>query len=275
MTTIFQSTYDYLAGLEKYADPRVKNWFLMDSPVPIFLLVVVYNVGVLNIGPKFMAKRRAFKLNAAIKLYNLVQILLNAFFVYESCRLLWFSGDPFRFTCIEVDYANTPAGIAKARAVWLFLLSRILDLVDTVFFVLRKKESQVTFLHVYHHTAVVFFSWLGVKFVPGGHGVFFGTINSLIHVIMYSYYMMTLFNAEYKNAWWKKYLTQMQMIQFVAVGLHAFAALCTPNCSYPKILILLALPQDVFMFILFYDFYRKSYLKPASKETSNVKTKSS
>lgn len=85
---IYYNIYVYKYILLFFTDPRVKNWFLMDSPVPIFLLVVVYNVGVLNIGPKFMAKRRAFKLNAAIKLYNLVQILLNAFFVYEVSPLL-------------------------------------------------------------------------------------------------------------------------------------------------------------------------------------------
>ncbi|KAI5710665.1 hypothetical protein M8J75_010539 [Diaphorina citri] len=195
----------------------------------------------------------------------------------QCFRLQWFSGDPIRFTCMEVDYSDTPLGRSRAGAVWLFFFSRVLDLVDTVFFVLRKKDSQVTFLHVYHHTAVVMFAWLAVKFVPGGHGVFFGTINCFIHVVMYSYYSLTLYNPEYKNVWWKKYLTQMQMMQFVAVGLHAILALLTPNCNYPKSLIIIALPQDIFMFVLFADFYRKTYMKPATsgKASQPIKTKTS
>lgn len=36
------------------------------------------------------------------------------------------------------------------------------------FFVLRKKNNQITFLHVYHHAAMPFWYWLGAKFVPGG-----------------------------------------------------------------------------------------------------------
>uniref|UniRef100_A0A8D8UYL8 Elongation of very long chain fatty acids protein n=1 Tax=Cacopsylla melanoneura TaxID=428564 RepID=A0A8D8UYL8_9HEMI len=236
MATIIESISNYYLKMENYADPRVKNWFFMSTPIPTILLVIVYNVGVLSIGPRIMAKRKPLELKTAIMLYNIGQILLNSFFVFQ-----------------------------RAGSVWLFFMSRLFDLVDTVFFVLRKKQSQVTFLHVYHHTVVALFGWMGTKFVPGGHGVFFGTINSFVHVVMYSYYSLALINPEYKNAWWKKYLTQMQMIQFVAIGLHAVAALFNPNCNYPKSLIMLALPQNIFMFVLFADFYRKTYIKPMDK----------
>lgn len=37
-----------------------------------------------------------------------------------------------------------------------------------IFFILRKKHSQVTFLHVYHHATMIFNWWLGVKYVAGG-----------------------------------------------------------------------------------------------------------
>jgi hypothetical protein len=36
-----------------------------------------------------------------------------------------------------------------------------------VFFILRKKNSQVSFLHVYHHAGVFFGSWVIMKFLPG------------------------------------------------------------------------------------------------------------
>ena len=37
-----------------------------------------------------------------------------------------------------------------------------------VFFILRKKNNQVTFLHVYHHTSMFLLWWIGVKWVAGG-----------------------------------------------------------------------------------------------------------
>jgi len=36
-----------------------------------------------------------------------------------------------------------------------------------VFFILRKKYNQVSFLHVFHHGIMPVSWWFGVKFVPG------------------------------------------------------------------------------------------------------------
>lgn len=53
------------------------------------------------------------------------------------------------------------------NSAWWYFFSKIVELLDTVFFVLRKKQSQVTFLHVYHHAITMFFSWGYLKFLPG------------------------------------------------------------------------------------------------------------
>jgi elongation of very long chain fatty acids protein 4 len=37
-----------------------------------------------------------------------------------------------------------------------------------IFFILKKKFSHITFLHVYHHSTMAVMSWIGFKFVPGG-----------------------------------------------------------------------------------------------------------
>lgn len=53
-----------------------------------------------------------------------------------------------------------------------------------------------------------------VKLILGGQAAFFGTINAFVHVIMYSYYFLTIINPEYKKAWWKKYLTTIQLVMY-------------------------------------------------------------
>lgn len=88
-----------------------------------------------------------------------------------------------------------------------------------VFFVLRKKQNQVSFLHVYHHTGMVLLTWHGVKYLPGGHSVFMGALNSFVHVVMYCYYLITALNPKYKNnLWWKKYITQLQIVRNILLG---------------------------------------------------------
>lgn len=44
------------------------------------------------------------------------------------------------------------------------LYVRILEFAETIFFVLRKKQRQVSFLHVYHHLTVPLLLWVGSNF---------------------------------------------------------------------------------------------------------------
>lgn len=84
-----------------------------------------------------------------------------------------------------------------------------------VFFTLRKKQNQVTFLHVYHHTITSICSWLYVKFLPGQQGAVIIFLNSLVHVIMYTYYLISALGPKYKKyLWWKKYMTWIQLVKF-------------------------------------------------------------
>jgi len=108
-------------------------------------------------------------------------------------------------------------------------LFKYYELIDTVFLVLKKKKLE--FLHVYHHalTAVLCFSQLigntSVQWVPI-------TLNLFVHVVMYYYYAMT---AAGYTIWWKKYLTTMQITQFVLDILACYAATITYH-AYHKLI---------------------------------------
>ncbi len=44
-----------------------------------------------------------------------------------------------------------------ANVCWVFYFSKFIELLDTVFFVLRKKNNQITFLHLFHHGNICWF----------------------------------------------------------------------------------------------------------------------
>eukprot|EP00092_Neocalanus_flemingeri_P024393 GFUD01026449.1.p1 GENE.GFUD01026449.1~~GFUD01026449.1.p1 ORF type:complete len:270 (+),score=45.55 GFUD01026449.1:56-865(+) len=68
---------------------------------------------------------------------------------------------------------------------WLFVLSKLPELVDTVFIVLRKQS--LIFLHWYHHVTVLWFSWYSyVGFTATCR--WFIVMNYTVHALMYSYY---------------------------------------------------------------------------------------
>lgn len=111
-----------------------------------------------------------------------------------------------------------------ARAVWIYYMAKIIELLDTVFFVLRKKTSQVSFLHVYHHTLMPICAFIGVKYLAGGHGTLLGLINSFIHVLMYTYYMLSAIPSMQKFLWWKKYLTLLQIVRRISAIRETFVS---------------------------------------------------
>lgn len=83
-----------------------------------------------------------------------------------------------------------------------------------VFFILKKKQSQVTFLHVYHHSVMISCAWGMARFVGGGHAAFLPLINSFVHACMYGYYLFSVWNKDYKNnSWFKRRITELQLVR--------------------------------------------------------------
>jgi hypothetical protein len=67
---------------------------------------------------------------------------------------------------------------------------------------------------VYHHLMMAIFTWITVKFFAGGQVYFLGMPNLFVHVVMYFYYFLTAWDPIYKESiWWKKYITQLQLVR--------------------------------------------------------------
>ena len=95
---------------------------------------------------------------------------------------------------------------------WVYIayLTKFYELVDTVILVLLR--APLTFLHVYHHTIVPFMVWsmLSSGVAMASWGVM---ANSTIHVFMYTHYFLQ--SAARSPKWFKVFVTQAQIVQFV------------------------------------------------------------
>ncbi|KAG7196570.1 hypothetical protein KM043_016505 [Ampulex compressa] len=214
------------------ADSRTTDWFLMSSPMPGTTILIGYLYFVLSWGPKHMEHKKPYQLKNILVLYNFLQVLLSTWLFYEGLDGAWLR--KYSWKCEPVDFSYSQEALRVARGVHIYFLAKMSELLDTVFFVLRKKEKQITFLHLYHHTVMPMISWAATKYYPGGHGTFIGVVNSFVHIIMYTYYLLAALLPQYqKYLWWKKYITTLQMGQFCLAFIHTFQLLFH-DCEYPS-----------------------------------------
>jgi len=265
MALVLKYVDDFHTLINKNGDIRTANWLFMSSPFYTLAICLSYVYIVKVLGPKIMENRKPFQLKRTLIAYNLFQVVFSAWIFYEIGMSGWLTGR-YSWRCQPVDYSNHPNSIRMTHAAWWYYFSKFTEFMDTIFFILRKKFSHVTTLHVIHHGIMPMSVWFGVKFTPGGHSTFFGFLNTFVHIVMYTYYLLAAIGPQMqKYLWWKKYLTTLQMVQFVLIMVHAFQLLFI-DCNYPRAFVWFIGMHAVMFFFLFKDFYNQAYSKKEKKK---------
>ncbi|XP_004928326.1 elongation of very long chain fatty acids protein 7 isoform X1 [Bombyx mori] len=250
MTWCFQIQFSLPKGQLSY----VEKWPLMKSNEMAFLLAI-YLAFILKIGPMVMEHFNAIQMRTILTVYNAIKVANSTMLTFQFLRYIQERGLFPRNCEYDDDILYTIAALY-----WKYMVTKVLDLFDTVFFVLRKKYSQITFLHVYHHVFMVMITWSSLKYDPSDHWAFMAVLNCTIHVFMYVYYGIASFGLKYrKYLWWKKYLTIMQLIQFLLIMIHVMIQTHITDCPMHAGTYWLGLSNIVLFIFLFMDFYNKKY----------------
>ncbi|KAM7292687.1 elongation of very long chain fatty acids protein AAEL008004 [Ixodes scapularis] len=240
-------------------DPRTRDYPLVVNPFFVFPLILGYLYFVKVAGPRWMKDREPFDIINIVRMYNLGMVAVNARFLYIVLKTTYLPGGRYSLWCQGITGYMDEELTQYYKDGWFFVAVRYVDFLDTVFFVLRKKFRQITHLHVIHHTIVAANVWFWTLFAPEGHVAFGLAINVFVHIIMYSYYFLaTLGPGVQKYLWWKKYLTTLQIAQFVLAMLHLSIPLFV-DCGFPRYLILLGNAQTFLILVLFVNFYVHAY----------------
>lgn len=262
---LLSKAHYYTVGVfEKHGDPRVANFALMRTPWPTILITMLYYWFVRSVGPKMMQDRKPYEILPIIRVYNFAMAAWNCFGFYVGCQLVNYGLDTIGCRPVDPNQRDEKT-LNQIYYGHMFFVSRLVEFADTIFFVLRKKNNQVSSFHVFHHSTVPTACWFFIKFAPGGNSGIFPIINTLIHTIMYSYYLLATYPAMRPYLGWKKYLTQMQIVQFIIIIGCCSQPLFIPGCKFPRALLLIMLAFSFIFIYLFLDFYLKSY-----KTTNNV-----
>jgi len=167
--------------------------------------------------PHFIQRQRDCKL--AMQIWNfLLTILSLGMFVTWITSLysdiILYKTPIYYLACLPGG--SLTLGFVPLAAI-TFMISKYLELADTLFLILKKKE--IIFLHWYHHATVLVYTWTTVilMYPPGS---VFGSVNSFVHTLMYSYYFLASFGHK---PWWGKYVTRIQLAQMV-IGIATTSA---------------------------------------------------
>jgi len=243
-----------------------------DYPVIIPLITIPLYLAMVYFGQKIMKNRQPFKLNFLLKIWNLFLSVLSAFMffgLFQPMSNLVIQRDLHQLVCLpEKDLLyGTPF-----RMIWIFCLSKYIELIDTLFLILRKRP--VEFLHWYHHTTVLAYTWYSLA-ILSSPGSIFGCVNSFVHTFMYFYFFLT--SCGYRPTW-GKLITIIQIAQML-IGIAAstiwsyyyFVEDSCPLYSNAFIYFFSTLALYGSYFFLFYQFYRKRYTpKPQSSSTKKT-----
>eukprot|EP01094_Clydonella_sp_ATCC50884_P000531 TRINITY_DN10409_c0_g1_i1.p2 TRINITY_DN10409_c0_g1~~TRINITY_DN10409_c0_g1_i1.p2 ORF type:complete len:288 (-),score=106.84 TRINITY_DN10409_c0_g1_i1:210-1073(-) len=263
-------------------DMDVRSFPIINQAMYILPVIIPLYVLMVFVGPKLMAGREPFAIKPVLAFWNLALTLLSVVMfyatftrVFREAYLAW--PDSLYFLITLPDDYDAPVWRGPQMFwMWVFGLSKVLELFDTVLLIVRKRP--VGLLHWYHHTTVLIFTWFCMN-VVASPGFVFGIMNSGVHSVMYFYYFLTSVGF---RPWWGKIVTQIQLSQMV-VGILV-SVLWTYYYLFTDRETKLYVPVHEWVvatcvliygsyFLLFLDFYIRRFIKSQQRDKEASKKK--
>ncbi|XP_044752148.1 elongation of very long chain fatty acids protein 6-like [Coccinella septempunctata] len=155
----------------------------------------------------------------------------------------------------------------RVTGTWMFLfvLSKFMELGDTIFLVLKKRP--LTFLHVYHHIVGLLYTWYSyIEFSSTTR--WFSVMNFIVHSIMYTYFALSA--MKYKPP--KQFammLTGLQIIQMIIgciINLTIYGFFIRNiDCQVTMCNVILSSIMYASFLFMFSKFFMNAYIRKAMK----------
>jgi len=242
-------------------NPNAKKFPIM-NPFHAILITIVYLM-IIGFGQVIMKNRKRFEVYYFSLLHNGMMVLLSSYMTYE----IIYQAIAANYSFVGNGVDSTINGMPMARVLWLFYFSKPIEFIDTIIMVLKKNNRQISFLHVYHHVATFLIWWGVIFYAPGGDTYFSACQNAFVHVLMYSHYFLATLKVP---APWKRYLTQIQMFQFLLNMGQALYVMFF-HTAYPRALAYVLFFYMISLLILFGNFYIKSNAEASANRRAQKK----
>lgn len=142
-----------------------------------------------------------------------------------------------------------------------FVLSKVWELGDTAFIVLRKQP--LIFLHYFHHITVLVYTWYSYSYHTAP-GRWFTVMNLVVHAFMYTYYTLRAMRVRVPRPVMMA-ITSLQLSQMVVglfINIYAYWLLDNGyHCAVTKDNVKWALLMYFCYFLLFVNYFYQTYIR--------------
>jgi len=222
-------------------------------------MVGIYLVVIFG-GQQLMKNRPPFRLRKSLFVWNFGLALFSIAFLIRTVPVYIDRLQEYGFYA-SICYPGA-AEHKQATGIWafLFVLTKTVELGDTVFIVLRKKPLLI--VHWYHHASVLVYGWTSSVYPSGMHPSFV-LANALVHAFMYSYLALKVIKVPIPTAT-GMLVTILELIQLgfgVFVTIYGYFAIVGDEecCIFDQAILISALLYLSYLF-LFTNFFIRSYV---------------
>jgi len=248
------SPFDYTAA-RQYVGEVQFNCFL----ITLGYVVVIFTIKAI------MSQRKAFEIKLALQLWNLWLAVFSIAGALVTTVALW---QECQKHGLVSSYTKAKDFFEGTSGLWtfLFFMSKIGELGDTIFIVLRKKP--LMFLHWYHHVATLNYGLMSY-IDKSAFNTWIVWLNFSVHAIMYSYYFAAACSIR-APAYFSRLLTSCQITQFLitlAILAHVGLKLVLGqhvDTSVPSYVFCLLM--EISYVVLFGNFFYHAYIKGGGKK---------
>ena len=189
---------------------KIYKFMLANTWLP-FVACAIY-FGSIFLGQRYFATRPPLDWRRALAVWNFAIAVFSIWgFMRTAPQLahnLYYYGWQ---ASLQGDASHMMGMGSNIHWVMCFVLSKFVELLDTLFIVVHKKK--LLFLHWYHHITVLLFCWYSfIQHQP--MGIIFCVVNYAVHGVMYFYYF--LMAAKCKPKWFNPQVSLVGYCQFAA-----------------------------------------------------------
>lgn len=235
-----------------------------------FWLSMIYVVVIFGI-KALMTNRKPFNIKLPLQLWNL---WLAAFSIGGSIVTSIALYQEIRKYGIVSSYTKCQDFFEGFSGLWTFwfCISKMAELGDTIFIVLRKRP--LIFLHWYHHVATLNYGLLSYN-EKTAYNTWIVWLNFSVHALMYTYYFLSACSIRCP-AWVSRLITTSQITQFLitlVILFHAgYLKLAGYSVDTTWTTYIYCLLMELSYVALFGNFFYQSYIKNGGAKFQREKT---